>query len=384
MIQEQKDLIVREFISRNGNWEKILSEPPYSIKISRDVLFGKNLLMLKYSQIDSDFSLPVVRECRGLVLDADSLEVVSFPFTKFFNVQEPNAAKVDWGSARILEKIDGSLIKVVRIGKDLLLSTNGTIDAFKAPVVPQPGCPFSSFGEIAMSVLEKKVPKGLLLHELFLENQTYMFEMVSPWTRVVIPHKECDMYFLGVRDNLTFRERLPYDHALKFLFPVPKTYPMKTLDDCVKAASDLPWDEEGYVVVDKDFNRVKVKSPRYLQVHRIKGETGAISWRRAIDIVRSNEIDEITSYFPEFREGLEDCRRRLSDLVEETENSWKEYLEVDPSLGTRKEKALWIKDHFRFPGIAFGLLDGKISSVRDYFMEKVPVENMIKMLGYKD
>ena len=383
MTPPKKTLLVQDFLRSDPSWEKSLQDPPYSVKVSRDSLFGRNLLMLKYNQMESDLSIPLVKECRGLVLDADSLEVVSFPFTKFFNFGEPHAARIDPFSAKVLQKVDGSLMKVVRLGNDLLVSTNGTIDAFKASVVPQPGCSFGSFGEIFQSVLSRKVPPGGNPLGLFREGFTYMFEMVSPWTRVVIPYKETDLYFLGARDNSTFLEILPHDHPLSGIFPVPKVYPMKTLSDCIRAAKELPWDEEGYVVVDKDFNRVKVKSPAYLQVHHLKGESGSMSYRRAIDIVRSNEIDEIAGYFPEFREGLEECRRRFLWLIESTENSWEEYLKADASLPTRKDKALYIKEKFRFPGIAFGLLDGKISSVRDHFM-KIPTESLMKMLGYRE
>lgn len=105
-------------------------------------------------------------------------------------------------------------------------------------------------------------------------------------------------------------------------------------------------------------------------------------YARALELVRANEIDEICSYFEEFRLALEECKARFWKLVEDTENAWNDYLKVDASLQTRKDKALWITKNFKMPGIAFGLLDKKITSVRDFFMT-CPTERLLKYLGYK-
>ena len=382
-----KNLLVQEFISSRPDWEAVLSAPPYALRISWDSFSGRNLLMLKYSQVDSDMSIPLVQECRGLILDADTFEVVSFPFVKFFNVQEPNAAKIDWNSARITEKIDGNLIKVVRLGNDLLISTNGTILADKAPVAPQPDCPFKTFGEIVREVFRKKISEGIFSPDHFRENFTYMFELTSPWTRVVVPHKENGMRFLGLRDNSTFRESLPYGHPLTDAFPPPRIFSMKSLDECISVARELPWDEEGYVVVDGDFNRVKVKSPRYLSVHHLRGDSGILSYRRAIEVVRANEVDEIVGYFPEFGEPLAKVKADIAALGEKLKAAWFKFGCVRHHFRTRKELAAVIMDEDcfgkRFSGIGFGLLDGKIESV-DRFLETVPTEKLLLMLGYKE
>ena len=66
-------LKVLEFIKAHKNWEELLSQAPYYIKVYRDVMFDHNLVMLKYNQLDSDFNEEIVRECRGLILDEDSL-----------------------------------------------------------------------------------------------------------------------------------------------------------------------------------------------------------------------------------------------------------------------------------------------------------------------
>ena len=102
-----------------------------------------------------------------------------------------------------------------------------------------------------------------------------------------------------------------------------------------------------------------MKSAAYLAVHRLKGN-GVLSYARAIEIIRTNEIDEVIAYFPEFKDALIECKDRFWKLVSDTENAWNDYLKIDESLPTRKDKALWITKNFKMPGVAFGFLDKKI------------------------
>jgi hypothetical protein len=48
----------------------------------------------------------------GLILELDTWKVMSLAFKKFFNSEEGNAHKIDWNTAKVLEKLDGSLIQV--------------------------------------------------------------------------------------------------------------------------------------------------------------------------------------------------------------------------------------------------------------------------------
>jgi len=375
-------LEVQKFIESHSDWEKLLAEKPYCITVSRDEFNGKKLIMLKYSQIDSDFNIELVRECRGLILDESTFDIVSFPFTKFGNFGESYCPDIDWTTARCGEKIDGSLVKIVKIEGMLLISTNGTIDAFKAPVAEQIGCPFKSFGDIVLYCFRYASPEGVCYMD-FEEGFTYMFELCSPWTRVVVPHTENKLYFLGKRDNTTFEETyFTDDSVMPRLFDTPRVFPLKSIDECLAATKELPWDEEGYVVCDGNFNRIKVKSPAYVAAHNLKGN-GVLSYARALELVRVNEIDEICSYFEEFRSELEECKSKFWKLVEDCEACWNDYLKVDSSLSTRKDKAIWITQHAKIPGLFFGLLDKKVPSVRDFFMT-MPIEKLLKYLGYKE
>src|SRR5207344_2144611 len=71
-------------------------------------------ILLKYDQLVSPtlMALPEMQDCRGLILEKDTWNLISLAFRKFFNSEEGNAHKIDWLTACILEKLDGTLIQV--------------------------------------------------------------------------------------------------------------------------------------------------------------------------------------------------------------------------------------------------------------------------------
>ena len=400
-------LKLQEFIAEHSDWEVLLAEKPYCITITRDEVYGKKLVMFKYSQIDSDFNLEIVRECRGCILDAETFEPVCIPFYKFGNAGESYCPKIDWKSCWVGQKLDGSLIKMVRIGDEILVSTNGTIDAFKAPLVEQIGCKSRTFGELVVEAIWNNdnfrpshthavTSKGKWFEhpdyqyamkkfkDMLEENNTYMFELTSPFNKVVVTWHETRLNFLGVRNNTTLQETYFTDHPLKDKFNTPKVFPLTSLEECMKAASELDANEEGYVVCDSHFNRVKVKSPLYVSIHHLRGENGVMSYKRALEIVKANEVDEVLTYFPEYKDAFDKLEQRFNEKVAEVEAAWKEFEKIKDSLTTRKDQAIWIMSHVKeFAGFMFGMLDGKITSIHDAIYE-FPNDKIVRMLGFKD
>lgn len=357
-------LKVQEFIKANANWRELLSYAPYFIKISEDTMYGKNLVLLKYDQLNSDLGNAIVQECRGLILDSDTFDIVCYPFNKFFNYGESHAASIDWGSAYVTQKIDGSIVKVVNMGNgNFLISTNGCIDAYKCEVSNDYGTPFKNFGELAMEgfkfygITKKDFPT------LFAEGFTYIFELTSPWNQVVVKFDETKMNLIGVRDNNTCQEIFYKDHSLANVFNTPKIYPIKSIEDCVKAAQELPENNEGYVVCDKDFNRIKVKSPLYLQLHYMAGNQ-VWSPSRVMDIIRANEVSEYLAYFPKFKVAFDKLNEKYLDLIRKVDVLCGEieFLMASGIIKTKKDLAMWVfasDERKKFQGFVFGLFDGK-------------------------
>ena len=299
------------FIKSHKDWEEILSKSPYALKISRD----NGYVMFKYNQIESDFGYQLVREARGVILREKDWKVVCRPFDKFFNYGEVYAAEIDWSHVKVTEKIDGSLIKLWNDNGEWHWSTNGTIDARKAVANDALGI---TFYDLILRALEKN---NRYLGEFYDEvesvhgarSKTFMFEVVSPVSRVVIPYENYDIFYLGVRSN----ENGEYEEWPIFEEMRPREWNFNSIEEVINAANNLTWMKEGYVVFD-GVNRVKVKSPLYVEAHYMRSN-GAVSLERLIKVVLDHEEDEFLIYCPEYTSKIERIKFFLKVTEENAE-----------------------------------------------------------------
>lgn len=358
------------FIKTHNDWEKLLSEPPYCVKIKRD----GGYVIFSYNQILSDFSLEIVRECRGVILDEQTYKPVCVPFYKFGNYGESYAPEIDWSSARVQEKIDGSLIKLWYDRGTWHVSTSGTIDANTAILTPtdlfEENCPYVSYCDL-FEQARKSV--GLNFDRLD-ENCTYMFELVSPYNKVVIMYDKLDIYHIGTRNMQTLNE-VEADIGVK----KPRQFAINSLEDCIAQAKNLPSDKEGYVVVDKYYNRVKVKNPVYVALHHLKNN-GVASVSGIVPIIRSNEIGEFLTYFPEFKSAVNECKNKIDRIIAQLDETARELSKK--TFATQKDFALEVKDKFLCRYYFEWFRDNNLTA-REWFW-RLPDEKIVKILGLSD
>ena len=360
-------LKVLEFITNNPNWEALLAEKPYYLAIKHYA--GKDPLlagttMLSYNQITSDFYNPIVRECRGIIIKVQNspelgkatARAICVPFFKFGNYGEGYADVIDWQTARVTQKIDGSLIKVWFYEGKWQVSTNGTINAMECDLQTDLS-PFPTFGDLFVSKFnawDDLDPK-----------YTYMFELGSPWNRVVTPWQDTQVFYLGRRHNETLLEALPGDDL-----PVPKplTYPLTSVEDVKAAAAELGFADEGYVVVDANFGRVKIKGPNYILCHKLRGEE-ALTKRRAVSLVLQNEHGEFLAYYPEYLPIFTEVELVIQRIEAESSTTLQRLNQM--AFATQKDYAMEVKD-LKFASFYFGFRSGKISDIREYLKEVDP------------
>ena len=105
-----------EFIEgHRENWESLLTQKPYSLKIKHSEFCQGSFVMFNYDMIESDNSEQIVREARGLVLEIPDnqdlpVKIARKGFDRFYNYGEKYAAEIDWDSASATIKEDGTLI----------------------------------------------------------------------------------------------------------------------------------------------------------------------------------------------------------------------------------------------------------------------------------
>ena len=263
------------FISENDNWRELLAGKNISIKENN------GLAIMNYG-IECDFADPVVQESRGIIIDTESLDVVCWPFRKFGNYGEGYADTIDWNTAMVQEKIDGSIVKLWYDHKNgkWQWSTNSVIDAAEANVMDS-GVSFMDL------ILRAENYKDIPFDNLD-PDKTYIFELVAPEHKIVIRYDFPYLYHIGTRSNITGQESNDGIGIKK-----PTEYPLYSLQECIKAAEALNQQEgnvehEGFVVVDAEWHRIKVKSPEYVYAHRV-ASCHVFTKKRLLPMVRAND-----------------------------------------------------------------------------------------------
>lgn len=322
-------------------------ESKFAIKVKRHVEYD-NLVLFKYDQLNSPMGNKLVQQCRGLILDQDNdWQVVAYPYDKFFNYGEGHAAKIDWTTARVYEKLDGSLMTLYFYDGSWHVSSSGLPCASGGIMGTE-----TTFRELFWGVWDKlgyQLPRD--------PNVCYMFELMTPYNRVVVRHKDSRIVLHGARRLSDFRELNPIVEAHTNGWECVKTHPLGSWEEIETTARELdPMESEGYVVCDTNYNRVKVKAPQYVAVAHMKD---GFTTRRVLEIVRTNENSEFLSYYPEYTDLYYDIRCKYERLLGEIEG----FYEGIKHIEGQKEFAQ-VATQKKYSGCLFQIRGGKAKDFR--------------------
>lgn len=326
--------ILCRFIRDNADWEDKLAKPPYCIKLKKD----KDLCLFKYDAYASDFHSPEVQEARGIIINMKTCDVVCWPFRKFANYTEDYADTIDWQSARVTEKIDGSIMKLWfdhRTGK-WQISTDNVIDASKALLRNYHN---GSGAMISFKTLFDTASQGKLDYDRLDPNKTYIFELVSPINTVVIQYKNHDIWHIGTRNNKTGQESIE-DIGIK----QPRTYALSDLKNCIdliksiQTSKDMPdrTDFEGLVVNDKNFNRIKIKNRDYILLHA--HATGSLNKKDIMCGLLNGDAEELISLYPSSRHKIDTLLAQLNNFRNELQQIYDIAVACYESTGRDRKK----------------------------------------------
>ncbi len=326
-------------------------------------------IVLNYNQIDSPKFHHICDECRGLILSWPGLNPICRPFDRFYNYGEGGEfSEKDFNPNRMISfaKIDGSLINIYHDGEDWRCATRKR--AFAEGETTK--------GNTFKDVVDRAFPNWKDKMNAFSTNLTYIFEVVSPETRIVVPYSDYGIYLLAVRDNNYgdyIKPDAVEDIAKLLEVDVPKRYKFKNLDNVLKSAKELePMDEcgEGFVCFDpKTNNRVKIKNPAYLSIAHLR-QNGAISNKRIATLVFQQDHEEYLQYFEEDREYFEPYIDAYNKMMKDINDYYELYNDIDK----QKDFAMIVKD-LKIAPILFSLRKGeKLNDIFDKLNDKKKFE----------
>ena len=348
-----------QYMNANPHWKTELAAEPYCLDITQD----GDYFILKYNQILSDMGLREVQEARGSIFrrEGEQWICVCYPFDKFFNYGESHSAvdKIDWSTASVQQKIDGSLMKIWYDRDEWHISTNGTIDAYKAQ------CGDKNYGILFSDAIYDMPDFWYALDPEF----TYMFELTSPYNRIVISYEGTHIWYLGRRHTRSELEdtKIPEIEGLQ----IPRRFAHKTLADCIAAAHKMGDDEEGYVVCDANFNRIKIKGDEYLALHKMRGN-GPLTVLRVIEMWQEDSLDDFVAYYPEYKEFVESITGDIYHMIQSAENAYNTISNYE-DVRERRDFARYANSYIPpLRAYLYAKLDKKISDANEFFFGMRP------------
>jgi RNA ligase len=235
------------------------------------------------------------RECRGIIFDTATGEIIRRPFHKFFNVNEREETQdrvVDLTRPHaILEKLDGSMIAPFIVNGEMIWGTKmGATD------VAQPVEEFvknnPQYEQLAMHLLPGKL--------------TPIFEWCSRKQRIVMDYPEDQLVLTAVR-HMNTGAYVSYN-VMKYLteslagIPLVRQWDIsmqmdnKTMSSFVSYVRDLE-DREGFVVRFDDGHMLKLKCDWYVQIHKAK--EAILQDRNIVELILDNNLDDVKAHLPQ-------------------------------------------------------------------------------------
>lgn len=356
-------LLVRDFLLEGGSPEQLLA----SHGVKARAYNGK--VSFVYDQLAARNDDPLACQCRGLVLREGTWEILARPFDRFFNLGQGEAATIDWATARFEEKLDGTLLIVYwdSIPGRWLCATRSMCEAHGD--INGVG----TFAELADRAALAMGCYAGTLHELMEgvgadRDLTHIFELTGPFNTIVCQYAELELTLLGARVTQTGEEVDPVTISEQCGFKLARTWRFDSIEHLVEVIRD--WDPtkfEGVVVKDAAFNRIKVKSPKYLAVAHA-GESLGSSWKSCCEAVAAGTVDDIAHLLPPLAaERVGRVKLALAALEAETEADWAELRGIDDmktfALAAQKK---------RWSAALFALKRNRVADIGEFTKQASP------------
>lgn len=298
------------------------------------------LVILTYHPFLSPKNNPIVDQCRGIVMELESFNIVAKGLDRFYNYGEKNVVNdFVFDNCRAEVKEDGTLIHMFCYKDQWLIAnrynfcedivgTRGTINN-ESPLTYE-----DLFYSICGKGFEQYLDKSV----------TYCLEMCAAENIIVKLYKTPSVYLLA-----SFRDCVELDYVMPHFSPwlKPDTYMVTSLNQVYLLIETLSENQvfEGFVLVSNDNKRIKIKSSMYKILHNLKYRGLCACTKSSLaPFIKNNTIDYVIETLTCFRneQELDEIRKRV-DIIKANINDKRNdmFLDIDhPRYYCKLEKEL--------------------------------------------
>lgn len=342
------ELLVQKYLRSGKTLEDL--ETTYSIKCRKHTFL--NVVCLNYDQLASTLGEPIVQECRALILELGTWNVKSWPFRKFFNVGEGHVPlNFNWNAFVSFDKLDGSLIHFWHHDK------YGWQIATRS--VPDADCgyddnPAHTFKDLVIKTLSDMGTTWETFTSYLTPGFCYTFELTAPENQIVVNYTDRRLTMTGIRNISTLEETLPSVYLREnptVPFTCARAYFGWDRHFAEMQVSTLnPRDAEGYVLLDSNWNRVKIKSEAYCL---LSGSRDALakSNKARLQLILLEKDDDVLPMLPSFvQDKITTLKKQVAVLQNEIALAYSKIMHIKD----QKEFAVEALK-YKFSGILFAL-----------------------------
>lgn len=288
-------------------------------------------------------------------------KIVALPFPKFFNLNENKFSEFpfsEWKVKNIFEKIDGSLISLIKVNGKYYCKSMKSIE--------------SDVSKEAQQFFDKPENLNLRLHAMkkIEDGFSPMYEYTSQSCRIVLDYGEPKMTYLGCRNKVTGEIILPLKGLDDILVPIPRIFTSSEIQRYLEQKG-----VEGVVVTLEDGTMFKMKSEEYFEIHKIISD---FSVKNMLEKILNKQTDDIVPILKKY--GMEDKIKQLIELEDIFYNTgfdiqcscYKTYVKVK-DLGRKEAAEIVLQENKKYSSIIFKMLDNKDVSIliNKYAQEEV-------------
>jgi RNA ligase len=344
---------IDDVIPHIEDWQefKVMQKDWYTV-INYMVAFEETFSLVRER---SHYNMKIRRECRGLIFDTATGNLISRPYHKFFNVgerEETNLDKIDLTQPHVvLEKLDGSMIRPIPTPEGFRLGTKAGIT------------------DVAMNAeyfVADKPEYAKFIKSSFACGLTPIFEWCSRKNRIVVDYPEDNLILTAVRD-MRSGNYIPYSQMVEtgknYDIPVVKAIAGDETDIEKVVDHIRKWDDgEGVVIRFDNGHMVKIKADEYILRHRSKEQIN--SEKNIIQVILNDSVDDMIPLLtPEDAQRLKDFQQKFWCAVDEVSSDLtKIFKGGDMMYPDKKEFAVEFVNRMLLPihrPFMFGMKQGK-------------------------
>ncbi len=344
---------IDDVIPHIEDWQefKVMQKDWYTV-INYMVAFEETFSLVRER---SHYNMKIRRECRGMIFDTATGNLISRPYHKFFNVgerEETNLDKIDLTQPHVvLEKLDGSMIRPIPTPEGFRLGTKAGIT------------------DVAMNAeyfVADKPEYAKFIKSSFACGLTPIFEWCSRKNRIVVDYSDDQLILTAVRD-MRSGNYIPYSQMVEtgknYAIPVVKAIAGDETDIEKVVDHIRKWDDgEGVVIRFDNGHMVKIKADEYILRHRSKEQIN--SEKNIIQVILNDSVDDMIPLLTsEDAQRLKDFQQKFWCAVDEVSSDLtKIFKGGDMMYPDKKEFAVEFVNRMLLPihrPFMFGMKQGK-------------------------